>query len=145
MFPSRGKECGEAWVEEFLQRNGIIRKKKQGKAALEGNQCDKLLSKVDILERDLITEGGEAVIFGLPYVKAFRDFRSVVQSCFGTDLMVESYRGDIITFSNSYKALGISITPKVKQFWLQVQKNNNKNNNIFRSTSCSTTLWTFSS
>ena len=36
LFPSRGKECGEDWVESFLKRNGIIRKKKQGKAALEG-------------------------------------------------------------------------------------------------------------
>ena len=121
MFPSRGKECGEAWIEEFLQRNGIIRKKKQGKAALEGNQCNKLLSLVDILERDIVIEGGEAMISGLPYVKAFRDFRSVVQSCFSTDLK-ESYRSDIDTFGSSYKALGISTTPKVEQFWLQAQK-----------------------
>ena len=116
MFPSRGKQCGEDWVEVFLKNNGITRKKKQGKAALEGNQCNKLLSKVDILERDMMKEGGEAVIFGLPYVKVFRDFKDVVRSCFCTELQ-EGYRTSIATFTRSYKALGISITPKVKQYF----------------------------
>ena len=113
LFPSRGKECGEDWVESFLKRNGIIRKKKQGKAALEGNQCDQLLSKLDILERDILKDGcGEAVVFGLPFVKTFRDFHKVVQSCFRSDLQ-DGYKDDIATFSSSYKSLGISVTPKV--------------------------------
>ena len=99
-------------MEDFLKRNGITRKKKQGKAALEGNQCDQLLSKLDILERDILMESGEAVVVGLPFVKTFRDFRKVVQSCFRTDLQ-DGYKDDIITFSRSYKSLGISITPKV--------------------------------
>ena len=113
LFPSQGKEKGEEWVEEFLKNNRIIRKKKQGKQALEGNQCSLFLEKVDALELSLMEEGGEAVIFGLPYVTVIRAFKKVVDSCFGVQLE-DGYKEAIDYFAKVYKDLGITTTPKVK-------------------------------
>ena len=87
LLPSQGQRKGEDLVEAFLKDNHIIiRKKKQGKQSLEGNQYDDLLKTVDNLEMSLQKEGVQAVINGYIYVKAFRAFKEVIDSYFKVDL-----------------------------------------------------------
>lgn len=49
---------------------------------------------------------------GEPFLKAFREFDLVVNSCFGNTLL-PGYQAHILNFKKAYTALDISITPKV--------------------------------
>ena len=73
--------------------------------AFKGNSCKALLNKVDILRRT-------SNLGILKYVKAFDDFRKVVDACFGTELD-RNFKNFITAFELSYKDLDINITPKV--------------------------------
>ena len=64
------------------------------------------------LELELMSESGEAVINGLPYIQAFRSFDQVVSKCFGVSLK-EGYKEAIGDFKTAYINLGITVTPKV--------------------------------
>lgn len=70
-----------------------------------GNDCKQLLKKLDVLSQACPKECQK-------YVKAYRDFKLVVDSCFSKDLNPE-FTSNIDNFKKSYIALGISITPKV--------------------------------
>ena len=64
------------------------------------------------LELELMSEAGEAVINGLPYIQAFRTFDQVVSKCFGVTLE-EGYKEAIEEFRAAYMDLGVTVTPKV--------------------------------
>ena len=72
-----------------ISQETIIRKMKQGRSALEGNQCDKFLLKTDILERELLAMGREVAIKGLPFVAAFHAFKDVQKACMGMELCAD--------------------------------------------------------
>ena len=96
-----------------ISQETIIRKMKQGRSALERNQCNKFLLRTDTLERDLLAIGGEVAVKGLPFVNAFRAFKDVQESCMGLELCCD-WIESIEKFSKAYKELdNISITPKV--------------------------------
>lgn len=89
-----------------------MRKKNQGGHALEGNQARKFLKRVDSLELALRKESSMAMVEGLPYITTFRAFNKVVVACFGMELAPD-YKDHIAKFSQLYRELDISVTPKV--------------------------------
>ena len=95
-----------------LIQEAIVRKEAQGGHALEGNQARKFLRKVDSLEQTLMKENINTIIAGMPYVAALRAFDRVVVSCFGMELSGD-YKQTISRFSQLYRELDISVTPKV--------------------------------
>ena len=64
------------------------------------------------LELELMSDSGEAIVNGLPYIQAFRAFDEVVSKCFGVTVN-EGYKEAIDQFRTAYMALGITVTPKV--------------------------------
>ena len=95
-----------------LIQEAIVRKEAQGGHALEGNQARKFLRKVDSLEQTLMKENINTIIAGIPYVAALRAFDRVVVSCFGMELSGD-HKQTISRFSQLYRELDISVTPKV--------------------------------
>ena len=59
-----------------------------------------------------MSESGEAIVNGLPYIQAFRTFDEVVSKCFGVNVK-EGYKEAIEHFKAAYMALGITVTLKV--------------------------------
>ena len=90
----------------------IVRKKKQGKTDLEGNQSRAFLKCVDKLEESLMRECPDVALLALPYIETLRAFNQVVHDCFGVALH-SSYKDSISRFSKLYRDLDISVTPKV--------------------------------
>ena len=90
----------------------IVRKSYQGQHSLEGNQCSQFLKKLDTLELELMKEPSEIIVSTLPYLQTFRAFRGVQESCFGMEVKSD-YEEKEARFSREYRALEISITPKV--------------------------------
>ena len=97
---------GKIWsgLEDWLKASGVSRVPYHG-GALNGNSCKRLLENVDKLQNT-------APLIILPYVRALRDFRKVVKSCFSINLH-ESFETDILAFKESFMDLEISVTPKV--------------------------------
>ena len=111
-------EEGEQFMEEFLKDNSIIRKKKQGKSSLEGNQSREFLKKVDQLEEAFITADVE--VKGQPYIASLRSFNQVVEQCFEVELK-DGYMESIRMFETKYRELNISITPKVHMVFSHIE------------------------
>ena len=103
---------GEAFVTEFLKEEDISRCVYQGSRSFEGNQARKLLKNVDKLERKVMTLDMEVTIEALPFIQALRLFEKVVTSCFGQTLH-PGYENNVDAFARQYRALDISVTPKV--------------------------------
>ena len=96
----------------------IVRKKKQGKADLEGNQARAFLKCLDRLEECLMRESPSVVVQGLGYIAVLRCFDTVVHQCFGVTLDAANYKDSINRFSQLYRDIGISVTPKVSFYLL---------------------------
>ena len=103
---------GELWMETFLKKMCILRKNKQGKADLEGNQSRDFLKCLDKLEECITRESSADQVKALAFVETFRAFKQVVHDCFSIKLQT-SYKTSINNFSKLYRDLGISVTPKV--------------------------------
>ena len=95
----------------------IVRKKKQGKTDLEGNQSRSFLKCLDRLDESLSHEASSVVLNALPYIQTLRAFNEVVHSCFGVNLY-RNYKDSINRFSQLYRDIGISVTPKVSFYLL---------------------------
>ena len=104
---------GKTWMESFLKRMHIARKKKQGNNDLEGNQSRDFLRCIDKLEVLLMRECPDRIVEAMPYIVVLKAFDKVVHSCFGVTL-VEGYKENITMFSKLYRELGITVTPKVQ-------------------------------
>ena len=107
------KGSGERFIDNFLKREDISKCVYQGSNSFEGNQARKLLKCVDKLERDVKnTLDFETAAKALPFVEALRLLDRVVTSCFGQGLALD-YEECVKAFSNQYRTLGISVTPKI--------------------------------
>jgi hypothetical protein len=80
--------------------------------SFNGNSCNILLSKVDIL-RSMVP------LHCLKYVDCFLALKNVVAACYGQSLD-ENYRHFIASFRTSYMTLGISVTPKVHAIFFHI-------------------------
>ena len=65
------------------------------------------------LQLTLSESGEDFLLKEMPFIEVFRAFSLVVESSFGSTLG-EGVIDHIQNFKNSYEALGISVTPKVK-------------------------------
>ena len=107
------KEEGEKFVNDFLKVENIHKCVYQGSNSFEGNQARKLLKKVKELKEAVMVLDNELTIQKtLPFVETLRRFDKVVDACFGQKLD-RHYQADITSFSQQYRSLNISITPKV--------------------------------
>ena len=89
--------------------------------SFEGNQCDKLLDNIDVLQR-MIDSSDPATYFAtLPYIRAFRAFNAVKQSCFG-DKLHSNFNTCIDDFRTAYLDLGINVTTKVHMIFCEVPR-----------------------
>lgn len=90
----------------------VTREFVHGSPAFAGNSCKILLEKIDILR-------GICRNSCLKYVKCFKDFQTVFDSCFSSTLKPK-YIQYISDFKRSYCDLNISITPKVHSVFFHV-------------------------
>lgn len=102
------KGC-ERDADEWAKKCNVTHEFVHGAPAFAGNSCKTLLEKVDELQGICQMNGCYMCI---KYVRCFRDFRAVVQSCFSIDLK-PGYLENLEEFRKSYSDLKISITPKV--------------------------------
>lgn len=72
---------------------------------------------VDGLDQLLTQESEEALIIGLPFIRALRAMNQVTHRCFGQDLL-DGWEESIGEFSTAYRYLEISVTPKVLSIWI---------------------------
>ena len=70
------------------------------------------LKKLDKLDEAFTQRGGDVQVAGKPYVDLLVAFSMVVESCFGNEV-VPGYEAHIQDFQAKYRALGITVTPKV--------------------------------
>ena len=95
---------GEDKAYDFAKSQNIIRVGYRG-TSMEGNQCKKLLQKVDALKQVL-------PVHLQKFATALETFNAVRMSCFGNVLEL-SYKDDINHFKDAYKLLEIDISPKL--------------------------------
>lgn len=81
--------------------------------SFNGNSCNILLSKVDILR-------SMAPLHCLKYVACFDAFKAVVSACYGQFLHPD-YVKLINVFKDTYMSLGINVTPKVHAVFFHIQ------------------------
>ena len=107
------KEIGEAWMVQFLKDNNIVRKQKQGRPGLDGNQARIFTKAADKLSQRIEEEGWDVFTKVQPCVVALRALDKVIQDCFGQDLKPSAHTS-IKTFLRLYRDIpGLSVTPKV--------------------------------
>lgn len=85
-----------------------------GDGSFNGNDCGKLLNKLDILRNLCPLEC-------LKFVQAFDDFKKVVKACFSNTLH-PNYTSYIDDFKRSYLDLEIPITPKVHCVFVHIKE-----------------------
>ena len=90
----------DAWLKACF-----VKKEEYHGGQFEGNDCRKLLKKIDLL-REICPEKHQ------DFVRAFSTFNNVVASCYGKTLH-ENYKRNIAKFKAEYLKLNISVTPKV--------------------------------
>ena len=73
---------------------------------LNGPNCQKLLKKLDSLLEFVHPKFHK-------FVLCMKLFGSVAEACFGSDILMADWPEKVKSFEDSYRALGISVTPKV--------------------------------
>ena len=92
----------EYYCYSFCPQIIVVKKNKQGKSDLEGNQSRAFLKCLDKLEESLMRECSPSVVMnGLAYVETLRAFNQVVHTCFGVKLH-RGYKESISRFSQLY-------------------------------------------
>ena len=79
----------------------------------EGNDCRKILKKIDSLEERCPDEF-------LDFITAFRSLNDVMEACYGSKLAPD-YLTKISKFRVDYLILGISITPKIHAVFYHIE------------------------
>ena len=108
-------EEGKNFLDEWMATPGInvSRTVYHGSASFIGNMAQKLLKKVDhLLVKLEQTLSQDRFVLAKVYVKAFKQFDLVVESCFGQTL-TPRYSDLIKSFMTTYRSLNISIPLKV--------------------------------
>ena len=106
------KKEGKKFLDNFFKAQDIRKCVYQGSNSFEGNQARKVLQKVDMLEQDVKKLDFETATKAIPFVDCLRKLDKVVTSCFGQTLD-PAYEDHITAFSQQYRSLDISVTPKV--------------------------------
>ena len=70
------------------------------------------MKKLDLLQEALARKGTDVLDKGLPYVNVLRAFSSVLETCFGNEL-IPGYETHIAQFKEVYLSSGMTVTPKV--------------------------------
>ena len=70
------------------------------------------MKKLDLLQEALARKGSDVLDKGLPYVNVLRAFSSVLETCFGNEL-IPGYETHIAQFKEVYLSSGMTVTPKV--------------------------------
>lgn len=104
----------ELWAKKCNVKREIL----YGSEGFSGNDCHKLLQKVDIL-REICTSSCNFSC--MRYVDCFEKFKDVVTSCFSIELKPE-YSQRINAFKISYLDLNITVTPKVHTVFYHVEE-----------------------
>ena len=103
-------------MNQWMKEPGIIviRTVYHGLASFIGNQAERLLSKVDLLEIKLkkTVKSPDKLSLAKLLIKALKQFNDVTHSCFGQNLL-PNYPEHIIEFMETYRALNITIPVKV--------------------------------
>ena len=99
----------EAWLQSIH-----VKKTDYYGGQFEGNDCRKILKKIDSLETRCPT------VF-MPFVAAFRSFNDVVAACYGYNL-ASDYKQKIRKFRFDYMKLGISVTPKIHAVFFHIEE-----------------------
>ena len=103
-------------------RVNVARTVWHGSASFIGNMAEKLLSKVNNLEKKLhqyLAHRPECLEVAKSYIQALKQFDAVVHSCFGQTL-TEDYSDLIKEFMATYRSLGISIPLKVTNLYISM-------------------------
>ena len=98
----------EAWLQSIH-----VKKTDYHGGQFEGNDCKKILNKMDSLEERIPNEF-------LPFITAFRSFNEVREACYGSKLALD-YLDKINKFRIDYLKLGISVTPKVHAVFFHIE------------------------
>lgn len=101
------------WAKKCNVKREIL----YGSAGFSGNDCYKLLQKVDIL-REICTSSSNFSC--MKYVHCLEKFYNVVKSCFSIELKSD-YSQNIKAFKTSYLDLGITVTPKVHAVFFHIE------------------------
>ena len=115
LFKNMEKEFSQIsliWAKNCKVEKKIV----NGAPSFEGNSCNKLLNKVDVL-RSL---ANQYCINCLKYVKAFEKLKMVVDACFSIDLD-PNFDVYIDEFKQSYMDLKIPVTPKIHSIFFHVR------------------------
>ena len=99
----------EGWLQSIH-----IKKTEYHGGQFEGNDCRKILKRINSLEEICPAEF-------LPFITAFRSFNAVVESCYGYRL-ADDYRDKIKQFRIDYLKLGISVTPKIHAVFYHIEE-----------------------
>ena len=110
--PEIGKDFMDEWM--VSPNVNISRTVYHGSASFVGNMAEKVLKNLDSLSTKVETEvEPQRLSLANLYLKAFRQFYSVVKACFGQELAL-GYSALIKDFIITYRSLNISIPLKVK-------------------------------
>ena len=71
------------WVDEYLKKVNIVRKKYQGGHSLEGNQSSMFMKKLPDLANEIMAAPDDLKIEGLALLESLRCFQKVQETCFG--------------------------------------------------------------
>ena len=99
----------EAWLQSIH-----VKKTEYHGGQFEGNDCRKILKKLDSLEARCPVEFR-------PFISAFRSFNDVVEACYGNKL-ADDYVAKIRRFQTDYMKLGISVTPKIHAVFFHIEE-----------------------
>ena len=108
-------ELSNVWTDsnKWLQACHVKQTDYHG-GKFEGNDCRKLLRKLDIL-RELCPQEYEQ------FIETFAQFDEVVHSCYGNDLL-PGYEQNILSFKDEFLKLRISVTPKVHAVFYHIEE-----------------------
>ena len=106
-------------IINYFKSKNIVRASYHG-GKFEGNQCSKIMNKLDEMELMLQTSQNFITIVNcIPIIDLLRKFKVVKSSCFSYDLSL-NYKDVIRSFEESYRSLNISVTPKAHILFVHV-------------------------
>ena len=104
---------GEERANVFLKKLNVTKLDYHGNSSLNGNDCKTLISKIHLLAEDLLeTDDMDTRRKILGAIDTLQAFGELAHSCFGVHLC-DDFEAKIQVFLSKYKALNLSLTPKV--------------------------------
>ena len=108
-------EMSKVWPASGEWLHGCyVKKSEYHGGQFEGNDCKKLLKKIELLQELCPHEHHQ-------FVDAFISFNDVVTSCYSKDLLPQ-YKTNLSNFKDAYLKLKISVTPKIHAVFYHVEE-----------------------